>query len=855
MTKFPSMQNKTRNCFTFIAFFLSVWIGFGQETTVNKSLTEILTRVEETFQVRFSYAPEDVRGIQIKEPDNSLSLNEVLDYLNKRTPLYFSEVSNRYITIELIKNSKILCGKVVNAYTGEFLDGATIRVLNDSFVTASNKEGYFYLPEKYKNNDIQISFIGFETVTVSATSFSDSCTPIFVTKSINQLQTVLLTNYLTKGIKKEYNGATAIDTEDFGLLPGQVENDVLQLIQALPGVESVDETISNINIRGGSHSENLVLWNDMRMFQNSHFFGLISAFNPELTKKVTLFKNGTNPRYGESTSSVIAMESRNTLSDSLTGMAGINLINASVALYIPVSKKMGIELAYRNSLTNLFTSPLYHTFTDRIFQKVEIDNTQNTNQIPIITQENFKFLDFGTNILFNLSNKDKFRTHFLIIENILDLTETNTQNQQSVTNELEQESFVLGASWERRWNTNLTTKTLVHISDYTLHADNENLFSNQQKFQRNGIIETGLKLDAQLQPTTHITWQAGYQFFETGVSNTQDINLPRFRLHEKKVLRTHVGYLNFKYHSTQNKTVINAGLRANYFAKFNTFLAEPRFSIYQKIGNGFSAEAQGEIKSQTITQRIDFESDFLGIEKRRWVLVDNKDTPIIKNKQLSVGILYKKKGWYINLQGFIKEGLDITTREQAFQNQFQFINEKGDYIATGAELIMNKKTDFFSIWLSYVYMKNNFEFYNLTPSVFPNNNDIRHSATLASSFSYKNFKIAPGIIWRTGKPYTTVVKGEEYSVQDGEEILNYNAPNAARLSDYYRVNISAEYTWKFSKKGLLKANMSLLNVFNTKNTLDIRYKLNKDQAGNVTVSKVTENSLGFSPNFSLKLYF
>ncbi len=830
-------------------------VGYGQENDEKKPLNEILLQLEKKYELRFSYSPEDINNIKIIPPPPHITSEEVMVYLQKNTPLEFSQIDERYISVIRRKNKETLCGTVINAYTGEVLSGANISTLKGSYHTITNAEGVFYIPDNLKQETLHISYIGYESLTAEASILNNECLPVLLTRSVDKLDAVILTGYLTKGIKKQYNGSTVLDSKNFGLLPGQTENDVLQLIQALPGVESVDETVSNLNIRGGSHNENLFLWNDIRVFQNSHFFGLISAFNPELTQKVTLYKNGTNSRYGESTSSVIAMESRKEISDSISGMAGVNLINASANLYLPVSKNFGIELAIRKSLTNLFTSSLYHTFTDRLFQNTEVDNLQNGNSTVIKTEDDFSFIDFSSNILWDLSKKDKLRAYFMIIENALYLTETNPENNQSILNELEKESYILGTSWEHTWSSKLITNAFIYKSEYTLHGNNDNLFSSQKKFQRNGIIETGVKLDATFKPSKNIAWQGGYQFFETGVSNTQDINIPRFLFHEKKVLRTHVSFLSFNYQSPNRKTILNAGARANYYSKFNTLLVEPRLSLFYKLGAGFSIESQAELKSQTLTQRIDFEDDFLGIEKRRWVLVDNEETPIIKSKQASLGIIYKKNGWFINAEGFIKEVLDITTKEQGFQNQFQFINTRGDYIARGFELVLNKKTDLFSAWVSYVTMKNEYEFYALTPSYFPNNNDIRQSATIAGSFTYKHFKLATGLSWHTGKPYTGLVLNEEVIVENGEDMLHFDNPNAKRLPDYYRVNLSAEYVWRFSKRGRLQANASLLNVLNTKNILDINYRLTQDSEGNSIASKIVEHSLGFSPNFSLKILF
>ena len=131
---------------------------------------------------------------------------------------------------------------------------------------------------------------------------------IAVTPKLNstqRLEEVVITNYLTKGISKTNNGAIQVNTKAFDNLPGLIEPDVLQIIQNLPGVISVDERISNINVRGGTNDQNLIIYEGIRMYQTGHFFGLISAFNPYLSKGVRVSKNGTSELYGDGVSSTI----------------------------------------------------------------------------------------------------------------------------------------------------------------------------------------------------------------------------------------------------------------------------------------------------------------------------------------------------------------------------------------------------------------------------------------------------------------------------------------------------------------------------------------------------------------------
>src|SRR5690606_3699424 len=124
-------------------------------------------------------------------------------------------------------------------------------------------------------------------------------------------------------------------------------------------------------------------------------FGLISAFNPDLTKKETIYKNGTNIRYGEGVSGVLDMRSKNTVSSKTEAGIGFNLINGSGFLDVPISEKASIQVTGRKSINEIWESPIYKNYTQRIFQDSEINNPENNqNNIGISTDENFSFYDF-----------------------------------------------------------------------------------------------------------------------------------------------------------------------------------------------------------------------------------------------------------------------------------------------------------------------------------------------------------------------------------------------------------------------------------------------------------------------------
>ena len=844
-----------------IVILLLVCCAVGTKTLAQETeetpLLAYLETVEVIHKVRFSYVREELEMVRVKSPPKAESaLEDILLYLRKKTPFFYNRINDRYITIRTIKNTEKLCGRILDLQTGLPLEGATIISKPGAFKTISGADGYFFIPQQDSSTVFTVTYVGYSPLNKPLSALSTQCTDLLMMPSVSVLEPVVVQNVFTKGIDKNLDGSLVLSTRHFGLLPGQVENDVLQIAQALPGVESVDETISNINIRGGMHDENLLLWNDIKIYQSGHFFGLISAFNPDITHKVILYKNGTNVRYGNGVSGVLDMRSRNTNPLTTQGGIGFNLINGNGFLDIPLSKKTSIQVAARKSINHLWESPVYKNYSRRVFQDSEITIMENSeNGIDIDTEKEFGFYDFSTKLQWDFSERDKLALNFLTINNSLDFTESFETTSHSKTSQLDQRSLLGGISWQRSWNERLRTSALAYGTYYLLDAINRNLFTTQELVQKNEILETGLKLDAHLGLSENIRLQTGYHFSEIGIANTQDVNLPRFRDYEKDVLRTHVLFAGLEFLSENQKTFVSMGVRGNYFSKFEKFLIEPRLSLHQKMAGGLAVTVAGEFKSQSTTQRIDFESDFLGIEKRRWILADAQETPIIQSKQASLGLVYSVPGLFINAEGFYKLVEDINSANQGLQNQFRFSRALGSYTVKGAEFVINKKSNSLSTWFSYIYSKNDYAFERLNPSNFPNNLDIQQVATLAGSYSWNSLKVALGLNWHSGKPYTAPIKNAETTVKDGVTILNFGAPNSERLPDYFRVDFSAEYLWKLSPSIDAKINLALLNLLNTQNTINIRYALVKNGNDEVTVNQIKEVSLGITPNFSFQLLF
>jgi len=667
----------------------------------------------------------------------------------------------------------------------------------------------------------------------------------FKTQYLNE---IVISNYLTKGISLNNDGTTNIKPESFGILPGLTEPDVLQAIQSLAGVVSVDERVSNVNIRGGTHDQNLILWDGIKMYQSGHFFGLISAFNPYLTETVSVSKNGTSAMYGDGVSSIVDMRLSNSISKKASGGGGFNFINGDAFAKIPLSKKTEIQLSARRSLSDFLATPTYEQYFKRIFQ--DSDLTNNPDNSSISKNERFYFYDTTFKFLYDISKKDKIRVNFLNVFNNLNYKEQSRINDidEALNSNLTQSNLAASVDYTRKWNPNFSTSVQVHVSKYNLDATNFDAINNQRLIQENQVYDNGVKTLLNYRFNDNLKLNGGYQFSEVGVSNLEDVNNPVFRSYIKEVLRTHSLFKELDFASNSKNTFLKIGVRGNYFEKFSKTLIEPRFSFNQRFFNNFRFELLGELKSQTTSQIIDLQNDFLGIEKRRWVLSNDIDIPILKSKQLSTGIRFNKNGLLISAEAYVKKVDGITTRSQGFQNQYQFVNAIGNYQIKGLDFLINKQYSNTSVWLSYSYSKNNYLFKDLNlGNSFPNNVDVTHALTFAGTYTINKFKFALGFNWRTGKPYTEPDANNPYT----NNVINYNSPNSSSITDYLRTDFSATYTFKVANNANAIAGFSLWNLLNKKNIIDTYYVIDSED----NVSKIENSSLGITPNFSFRVHF
>ncbi len=818
--------------------------GISAQVTVAKiPLTGYLKDLQEEFGVQFKYASKSLDGLSVDPPQKDDSLLSILDKISKQTGLVFSQLPGNFISVS--KKSSSVCGFVKERVSAKPIAYCTVTI--GALSTITDENGYFEIAKADLNALVRISHLGYKTFELAVKNIDlDQCRELYLVAKETRLPEVVLYDYLIRGIDKLDNGAHSINFEKFTILPGLIEQDVLQSIQAFPGIQSINETVSDINIRGGSNDQNLILWDGIKMYQSGHFFGLISMYNPHITQKVSLQKNGTPPAYTDGLSGTISMETSNQITDRLKGSIGINFLDANGYSDVPLGDKASVQLAARKSLSDFVQTPTYTEYFKRISQDTELDESASNF---LNSEIGFDFYDASMRFVYRPRNQETLQLNFITTHNDLQFNENATieGKEESRESSLVQNTIGAGLQYNRTWNNQFQTSIQLYNTDYKLKAINANIPDDQRFLQENLVSETAARFSVSMPLSDILHLDNGYHFTETKVTNLDDVDDPVFRDLQGRVLREHALFTQLGIDTPNRKTTVNVGLRVNFLERFSVFLVEPRLSFNQKLGERFNLEILGELKHQNTSQVINFQNDFLGVEKRRWQLTDNSLIPVIQSKQASVGLSYNHKGWLFSADGYYKAIEGITSQSQGFQGQYEFVKSIGSYDATGIDLLLRKQTGQLNTWLSYALLSSKYDFPELNLEQFPNNYEIPNAISAGMVWAPESFRVAAGINWREGKPIS--MPNEDAPVMGNT--INYGSPNSSRLPNYMRVDLSAVYYLRLDVENHLQFGLSVWNVLDRDNILNAYYRLDEDGEP----VRIEQTSLGITPNALIRFHF
>ena len=858
-------------------FLFVIGVVFSQSQPKKVSLKTILITIEKQYAVKFSYNSNLIKSITGFPLKKEKSLKEKLIILGKRTNLNYNQIDDRYIVItekEITKNHTIT-GVLQARKNKEAAAFSSIIIKGTSRGTTADENGKFYLNNVSSNQEVEIHSIGFSSVIIPVYTFLNQPNLIIELDEENiELDEVLISDYITQGISKKQNGAIEVAPKKLGILPGLIEPDVLLSLQLLPGIQSPSETASGLQIRGSSPDQNLILFDGIKMFQSGHFFGLISSFNPYVTKKISLFRNGTSPKFGDRIGGVLDISSGDEVPNFEAGF-GVNLTHADGYIKTPLfNNKAGLVFSLRRSITDWIETITYKNFSESVFQNTRIldEASSDPNRLSNINND-FYFQDYNLKFIVDLSDKSKLSISNLYNKNQLNFSSENQRFREKVEDNIRYQNTGTRIHWSHKTSTNFSQNIDFHTSEYNFDyygkrettRNNANDNSNREFEITNHVNDSGINYDFTYNLNNKFQLGGGYQFSKTKilyVYNT-NFNTPNNLLlkTENTSNTTNALFSELKY-STPN-SYISLGLRANKFSSGKEWFFEPRLFASTKISDFFTLKTSGEIKNQAVSQIIEYRNNGVGLENNIWAVANN-EIPILNSKQLAIGFLYQKNGWNLDVDFYKKKVIGVTLMTDDIANSTQnnqvpfYISGESDIL--GIDLLLKKRFGNYRSWISYSYSNTKQQFKELNNgNEFKGINGIPHSLTWSHTYKLNQLEFSLGWKIRSGIPYTEA-KGTHTDTNNNLRIT-YNAVNEKRLPDYQKIDFSSTYKFHFSKKKKVegKIGLSLMNVLNTKNILDRTYELKfVNSQGNLEEQKLVKTdklSLGFTPNVVFRLTF
>jgi hypothetical protein len=301
-------------------------------------------------------------------------------------------IITRVMLTPKIRSRFTIQGIVAIGGSAETLMGTNIFAINHKEGTYSNEQGIFSLTLPQGRTRISISFVGFHSDTLSINLQRDTFLRIVLHRESREIEGVVIPAAMqSEGMSI---GKYSFDLDQLQRMPKiGGETDLIRAVQMLPGVQSGPDGVGGIFIRGGEAGHNLVIIDDVPIYNSNHAAGVLSVFNTRIVKSAELLKGAFPARYAGRLSSVLDVRMRDGNKEFWTASGELGLLSGRLTLEGPIVKnKSSLLLAGRTSLLNWMLKPYSQHYKSRKGEK---------------GQSNYNFYDFNAKFNIELSEKDR----------------------------------------------------------------------------------------------------------------------------------------------------------------------------------------------------------------------------------------------------------------------------------------------------------------------------------------------------------------------------------------------------------------------------------------------------------------
>jgi carboxypeptidase-like protein/TonB-dependent receptor-like protein len=701
------------------------------------------------------------------------------------------------------KGRVTIAGYVRDSKTGEPVAGASVYIENPGVGATTDQYGYYSISLLTGRHILNIQSIGMHDTRRQILVNGDGKFNIDMQSQVTTLKKVTVSAEKASNIKGLQMGVQKIDIKTIKQVPVVFgEADLLRVVLTLPGVKSVGEASTGLNVRGGSADQNLILFNDATIYNPSHFFGMFSAFNPEVVKDVELYKSSIPAKYGGRLSSVLEINSREGNKKNFAGSAGIGVLTSRLNIEGPLVKDkssfiIGGRTTYANWLLNLLPDQYKKSkasFYDlNLIISHQINKKNNLYITGYLSKDRFNLNNDTTYAYGNQNISVKWKHEFnnklySLVTGGYDRYQYNISSEANPINAYKLAFDVNQTYFKTHFNyfasASHTFEFGLNTLLYKLHPGSYQPLGNSSlvtpdEIQAEQALESALYLSDKYSISSALSVEGGVRYsmfnylgphsinnYPPNVPKTEDVIIDTSVYASGKFIKTYQGpefRLSARYVLTENsslKVAYNSQRQYIHVLSNTTAMAPTDIwklsdpNIKPQYGEQYSLGFYHNLKSNTI--------------------------------ETSVEVYYKN----------IKDYLDYKSGAVLVMNhhiETDVINTKGK--AYGIELLIKKLTGKLNGWISYTYSRTLLKMDDpLAGEIinegkyYPANYDMPHSFTAITNYRVSHrFSISLNATYNTGRPITLPI-GKFY--YQGTERTLYADRNAYRIPDYFRTDFS-----------------------------------------------------------------
>ncbi|ULQ50737.1 TonB-dependent receptor [Flavihumibacter fluvii] len=731
-----------------------------------------------------------------------------------------------------------IAGYVNDAKTGEPIAGASVYIENPRIGVTTDQYGYYSLALPKGRHSLNIQSLGMKDTRRQIMLYSDGKMNIDLQGTVMSLKGVVIAAQKRSNVKSTQMGLQKIDIKTMKQIPVVFgEADVLRAVTTLPGVKTVGEASTGLNVRGGSADQNLILFNDGTIYNPSHFFGMFSAFNPEVIKDVELYKSSIPARYGGRLSSVLAINSREGNKKEIAGSAGIGLLTSRLNIEGPLVKDkssfiLGGRSTYSNWLLNLL--PDEYKESKASFYDVNLNvahefNKKNTLYVSgYLSNDRF---NLNSDTVYGYGNKNislklkhifnnKINTIVTVGYDRYDYNISSEKLPESASKlafDINQTYFKAHVNYYL--NNAHTLDFGINSLYYKLHPGANKPVGKSSLLIPDEIpaeqaLESALYLNDHYNVTNSLALDAGIRYALYNYLGPQEVNtyapgLPR----TEDNMQGTVSYSNGENIKTYHAPEFRLSMR---------YAFNDSFSI--KLGYNSQQQFIHSLSNTTAMAPTDiWKLSDANIKPQRG---DQVSFGIYKNFksntiETSVEVYYKRMEDYLDY----KSGAKLVMNHHI---ETEVLGTKGK--AYGVELLARKSAGKLNGWVSYTWSR---VFLKMDDPIageminkgnwYPSNYDKPHDITVVGNYRFSHrFSISMNVSYSTGRPITLPVGVYYYG---GSYRTLYADRNAYRIPDYFRSDFSMniEGNHKIHQKTHNSWTIGVYNITGRKNPYSVYY--------------------------------